>query len=116
MSKTWAYGDCVIEEGAKPHEEEYKTDYYQYFFIVKRGEDRVFKYCVWVEEDAVLKDKAYAEERVRTGHKIPEAVYQQAVAAVLAKIDTSDYSDRLLRLSGDGIEEIDLDSSGAKVE
>lgn len=116
MSKTWTYMDYVIEEAMKPHDDSFKEDHYQYFLIAKKGATRAFKYCIWMEKAVARANAGYSAERRRTGHKIPEAVYQQAVAAVRAKIDTSDFSDRLLRVSGDGIEELDLDSFGGKVE
>ena len=115
MSKTWTHGEFVIEEGMKPHDDKFKDDHYQYFIIAKRGEARIFKYCIWMEKAATLSNPAYSAERTRTGHKIPEAIYQQAIAAVRAKIDAGDFGDRLLRVSGGGIEEVDLDSLDDKV-
>lgn len=116
MSKTWAYADFVVEEGMKPEDGNSRDDDYQYFLIAKRGGARVFKYCIWLEKVAILANPDYSAERELTGHKIPESMYQQAVASVKAKIDADDFHDRLLRVSADGALEVDLENVDTKAE
>ena len=43
MAKVWEYNGYTIDEGLKPRDENYKADYYQYFFIVKKAEQRLMK-------------------------------------------------------------------------
>lgn len=115
MPKIWEYKDYTVDEGMKPHDENYKPDFYQYFFIVKKGDERIFKYCIWTSKEAVEKHPELTAEASSTGHKIPESVYQRALSRVKEKIDTGDFDNRLLEFSEAGEREVPLDELDKKL-
>jgi uncharacterized protein YyaL (SSP411 family) len=76
-SGAWEYQGYTVDEGFKPEPRER----YQYFFRVLKGEDRVFRYCVWTSKEAAgarwpdldlstEAGRAELEERLRAeGHR-----------------------------------------------
>ncbi len=102
----WQYKGYNIDEGFKPEPRER----FQYFLRVLKGDERVFRYCIWTSAAAVaarwpdldLESKAgraELERRLRAeGHK-----------RVQAKIDAGAFENWLLDLRGDGEEELILE-------
>lgn len=110
----WEYRGYEIDEGMKPHDANFKDDHYQYFFIVKKGGERKFKFCIWANKEALQKDPEIAEETRLTGHKIPEFIYRMAQARVKEKIDREDFENCLLEHSEKGLNELPLDELNEK--
>ena len=92
----WDYLGYEIDEGIKPHDENFNDNYYQYFFIVKRDDEKKFKFCIWAKIDALESDPGMVEEAGKTGHKIPESIYRTAHARVMEKIEQEDAILRLM--------------------
>jgi uncharacterized protein YyaL (SSP411 family) len=102
----WEYEGYSIDEGFKPE----PRQRFQYFLRVLRGDERLFRYCIWTSKDAIAArwpdldldtqaGRAGLEERLRAeGHK-----------RVQAKIDAGEFENWLLDLRGDGEEELILE-------
>ncbi len=110
----WDYLGYQIEEGLKPHDENFKDDYYQYFFMVKRDDETKFKFCIWAKIDTLQSDQSLAEEARETGHKIPESIYRRAHARVMEKIEGEDFENCLLEFDENGLNELLLDEISEK--
>lgn len=102
----WEYKGYTVDEGFKPE----PRDRFQFFFRVLRGDERIFRYCVWTSKEAAAArwpeldldtkvGKASLEESLRTeGHK-----------RIQAKIDAGAFENWLLDLRADGEEELILE-------
>lgn len=115
MPKIWEYNGYAIDEGIKPHDENYKPDFYQYFFIVKQGGQRKFKYCIWTSKSELERHPELVAEAKSAGHKIPERIYQKALSRVKEKIDRREFDNRLLEFDAEGEREIALDELDKKL-
>lgn len=116
MPKIWEYNGYTIDEGMKPHDENYKPDFYQYFFIVKVNDQRKFKYCIWADKAILEKHPEMTAEAVSTGHKIPESVYQHALSRIKEKIDGGQFDNRLLEFDEASVSEVALDEMDRKLD
>lgn len=114
MAKIWEYQGFVIDEGLKPHDQIYKEDFHQYFFLVKKGGERKFKYCIWAEK-AFLNSLPEVREFISKGGKIQEYLHNKALARVKEKIDRQDYENSLLKIDSSGEKEIFLDELPEKL-
>jgi len=110
----WDYLGHQIDEGMKPRDENFNDDYYQYFFIVKRDNEKKFKFCIWAKIDMLESDPSMAEETRETGHKIPESIYRTAHARVMEKIEKEDFENCLLEYDENGLNELRLDEMNEK--
>ena len=100
MAKVWEYRGYTIDEGLKPRDENFKADYYQYFFIVKKGDERVMKYCVWAPRGDV---ETSEEVRVKGLERVKE------------RIDAGNFQNLLLEITVDGAKELPLDELPEKL-
>ncbi len=110
----WDYLGYQIDEGMKPHDEAFKDDYYQYFFIVKEDGERRFKFCIWANKDALQNDLVMVKETSETGHKIPESIYKTAHSRVMEKIEKKDFENCLIEFDEKGLRELPLDEMSEK--
>jgi hypothetical protein len=106
----WVYKGYTVDEGFKPEPRER----FQYFFRVLKGEERVFRYCIWTSKQAISlrwpnlnldsqAGRAELEARLRSeGHQ-----------RLQAKIDAGAFENWLLDLRGDGEEELILEERNA---
>jgi hypothetical protein len=106
IGEGWQYKGYSVDEGFKPE----PRQRFQYFFRVLKDDERIFRYCVWTSEEAVVArwpdldldteaGRAGLEERLRTeGH-----------SRVRAKIDAGAFENWLLDLRGDDEEELILE-------
>lgn len=115
MSKVWEYNGFTIDEGMKSRDENFKDNYYRYFFLVKKDGERKFKYCIWADKLTLNANPVWLAESQASGHKIPESIYQQALDRVKEKIDGGDYDNRLLEFN-DEVNEVALDDLDRKME
>ncbi|HEX21160.1 MAG TPA: hypothetical protein ENH19_00725 [Actinobacteria bacterium] len=116
MSKIWNFKGYVIDEGLKPHDANYKSDYYQYFFIVKRDSKHIFKYCIWLKKSIIEADEGMKQEMRTTGHKINQRLYELATARVKEKIVNREFTNKLLIVDDeDGETEVNLDEMKKKI-
>jgi len=109
-SGAWEYKGYTADEGFKPEPRER----FQYFFRVLKGNDRVFRYCVWTSKEAVgarwpeldlgtEAGSAELEERLRVeGHKRIQAKIDAGLAG-------SALDNWLLDLRAEGEKEVILE-------
>jgi uncharacterized protein YyaL (SSP411 family) len=103
----WAYEGYTVDEGFKPE----PGQRFQYFFRVLKGDERIFRYCIWTSKEAIsarwpdldldtAAGQSDLESRLRAeGHK-----------RVRAKIDAGrDFQNWLLDMRADGEEEVILE-------
>lgn len=114
MPKIWEYQGFIVDEGLKPHDLVYKPDFYQYFFIIKEGGERKFKYCIWAEK-ALINDLPEVKEFISKGGNVQEYLRDKALARVKEKIDRNDFSNSLLKIDSSGENEIPLDEQSEKL-
>src|SRR3990172_6126363 len=108
MGKVWDYNGYTIDEGLKPRDENYKADYYQYFFIVKKDDRRLMKFCVWAPR-ADLAGLDQAKAYAAGGGRLDEWLRDQGVARVKQLIDAGAFKNTLLEITAAGTRELPLD-------
>ena len=108
MAKVWEYNGYTIDEGLKPRDENYKDDYYQYFFIVKKEEQRLMKFCVWAPRD-VVDQLDEAKAFIAGGSRPDEFVRTKGLERVKALIDAGEFKNTLMEITAVGVREVPLD-------
>jgi len=102
----WAYEGYTVDEGFKPE----PRDRYQYFFRVLKGEDRVFRYCIWTSKQAISARWPELEMDTEAGYAELEARLQaEGHDRIQAKIAAGVFDNWLLDLRSDGEEEVILE-------
>jgi uncharacterized protein YyaL (SSP411 family) len=102
----WTYEDYTIDEGFKPE----PGERFQYFLRVLKGEERVFRYCIWTSRDAVKERWPDLDLDSEAGHQELERRLQaEGHKRVRAKIDAQAFENWLLDLRGEGEEEVILE-------
>jgi hypothetical protein len=106
----WEYEGYAVEEGFKPE----PRDRFQYFFRVLKGDERVFRYCIWTSKKAVggrWPELDLGTEAGRAG--LEERLRAEGHERVRAKIDEGAFENWLLDLRADGEEEVILEEKNA---
>jgi uncharacterized protein YyaL (SSP411 family) len=102
----WEYKGLAVEEGFKPE----PSDRYQYFFRVLKGDERVFRYCIWTSNEAVAVRWPDLDLTTDSGRdELKERLSLEGRKRVQAKIDDETAENWLLDLRGDGEEEVILE-------
>lgn len=107
MANLWKHNGYEIDEGAKPHDGNFKPDHYQYFFLVKKDGRRLMKFCVWAA-------KPYIDNLAEAGDDPVEYLREQGLGAVKAQIDSGNFTNKLLEMTESGHRLIALDEISGK--
>jgi hypothetical protein len=95
-----------VDEGFKPE----PGERFQYFFRVLRGDERIFRYCVWTSKAAAEARWPGLDLSTDTGRDELEAqLRDEGHRRIQAKIDANAFENWLLDLRGDGEEELILE-------
>jgi uncharacterized protein len=109
-AKTWEYKGYTIDEGFKPE----PSERFQYFFRVLKGDERVFRYCVWTSTEAIATRWPDLDLSVEAGRaELQKRLSAEGQKRIQAKIDTNAFENWLLDLRGDGEEELILEEKDA---
>ena len=105
----WDYKGYTVDEGFKPE----PGDRFQYFFRVLKGDERIFRYCIWTSKDGHRRALARPGPRAaRDGQaELEKRLSAEGHARVKAKIDAGAFENWLLDLRGDGEEEVILEET-----
>ncbi|MEJ2109623.1 MAG: hypothetical protein P8Z37_06865 [Acidobacteriota bacterium] len=99
MEKTWSYKDYQVQEGLKPG-----TQHFQYFYVIRDGDNKRCSYCVWIDDDALSEfDPSRKFEMIADLHSETWKTW------VKENLDREDFRNLVLKHSREGKEEIDLD-------
>jgi uncharacterized protein YyaL (SSP411 family) len=103
---SWEYKGFAVEEGFKPE----PSDRFQYFFRVLKGDERIFRYCIWTSKEAVTVRWPDLDLTTDSGrNELKERLSLEGRQRVQAKIDDEAAENWLLDLRGDGEEEVVLE-------
>ena len=106
----WAYKGYTVNEGFKPEPRER----FQYFFRVLKGEERVFRYCIWTSKQAIALRWPDLNLDTPAGHaELAERLRAEGHRRLQTKIDAGAFENWLLDLRGDGEEEVVLEETHA---
>jgi hypothetical protein len=108
MSKIWEYNGYTIDEGLKPKDENYKEDYYQYFFLVKHHDRRVMKYCVWGPREG-LEELAEIKAHISSGGRVGDYLREAGLKRVKERVESGEFDNLMLEFTPDGPRELALD-------
>jgi hypothetical protein len=97
VMRTWSHGSYQIEEGLKPG-----SSHFQYFYLVLDKGHKKANYCVWIEDEALSRFPSGDFESVAESQR---ALWNKWVKN---KIDKGDFSNKVLRISREGEQEIEL--------
>ncbi len=109
VAKLWQHNGYEIDEGFKPRDGNFKPDYYQYFFLIKKKGVRVMKFCVWGAKEFVDGVPEAADDPV--GY-----LRSRAIETIKSRIDDGSFEDTLLELSALGERLIPLEQVDKKLE
>ncbi len=104
--RNWSYKNFQIREGLKPG-----SNQFQYFFVVSEGGEKKCNYCVWIEDEALIR---FAPSR--EFNEIVSSGREDWSKWVQAKIDGGDFRNRVLKFEETGQKEIDLTEMEKKLE
>lgn len=103
---SWSYEGYMIDEGFKPEPEER----FQYFLRVFKGEERIFRYCIWTSGEAVGERWPDIDLGTEAGRQeLEQRLQALGHKRVADKIDAQDLQNWLLDLRGEGEEEVVLE-------
>ena len=115
MAEVWDYQGYQIDEGLKPRNGNYKADFYQYFFIVKKDGERVMKFCVWAPRDDVPEIEG-ASAFLDAGNSAADFVRNEGLKEVKERIDTGMFENTLLEMTRGGRKLVPLDEADDKLQ
>jgi hypothetical protein len=98
MDASWDYNNYQIKDGLKP-----ESKHFQYFYVVKKGEEKKCNYCVWIVDEAL--------SRLNNSKDFSAIVASQKEGWnkwVKGKIDAGDFRSKVLKYEKDGEKEIEL--------
>jgi uncharacterized protein YyaL (SSP411 family) len=102
----WKYQGYSVDEGFKPE----PRLRFQYFFRVLKGDERIFRYCIWTSKAAAAARWPDLDLDTEAGHAgLEEHLRAEGRKRVQAKIDAGVFENWLLDLRGDGEEELILE-------
>jgi uncharacterized protein YyaL (SSP411 family) len=109
-SGAWEYQGYTADEGFKPEPRER----FQYFFRVLKGDERVFRYCIWTSKEAAGARWPELDLSTEAGRaELEERLRAEGRQRVQAKIDAAAFENWLLDLRADGEEELILEEKNA---
>jgi uncharacterized protein YyaL (SSP411 family) len=107
---SWEYQGYTVDEGFKPE----PGERFQYFFRVLRGDERVFRYCIWTSKDAVAVRWPDLDLNTDAGlAKLQKRLSEEGHKRIQVQIDAGRFENWLLDLRGDGEEEVILEEKDA---
>jgi uncharacterized protein YyaL (SSP411 family) len=106
LADTWQYEGYQVDEGFKPE----PGQRFQYFLRVFKGQERAFRYCIWISQDAIEARWSDVDPATEEGRNLLEERLQ-AVGheRVREKIDEGAFENWLLNLRPEGEEEVVLE-------
>ena len=84
--------------------------HFQYFYSVSEGSEKKCKYCIWIEDDALV-----THDPSRDFDAIASGYAEQWRQWVREKIDGSDFRNLVLKHGVEGRTEIDLEAMDEKL-
>jgi hypothetical protein len=109
-ARTWEYKGYTVDEGYKPE----PGERFQYFLRVLRGDERVFRYCIWTSTEAIATRWPDLDLSVEAGRaELQKRLSAEGQKRIQAKIDAAAFENWLLDLRGDGEEELILEEKDA---
>ncbi len=114
MSEISNYEGYLIDEGAKPHDGNFKPDDFQYFFLVKKDDERVMKLCVWAPREQ-LAELEEVKMFVEAGGAAGDYVRAVGIAEVKKRIDEGNFENILIQIDEKGIRVLPLDKLREKL-
>jgi hypothetical protein len=106
----WKYKGYTMDKGFKPEPRER----FQYFFRVLKGDERVFRYCIWTSKEAVATRWPDLDLDTEAGRaELQKRLDAEGEKRIRAKIDAQVFENWLLDLRGDGEEELVLEEKDA---
>jgi uncharacterized protein len=103
---TWEYKGCVVDEGFKPE----LGEHFQYFLRVFKGDERLFRYCIWTSKEAIPARWPDLDPDTDAGQAaLEEHMRAEGHERVQQKIDEGAFENWLLNLRADGEEEVILE-------
>jgi len=105
MEKEWTYKDFSVKEGFKPG-----SKHFQYFFVVSEKGRKRCNYCVWIEDEALL--RLDGSERFDS---VVSSKREEWTGWVKEKIEQGDFRNLVLKFDEQGQREIDLDKTAEKL-
>lgn len=111
QGQLWEYKGYRVEEGFKPEPRER----FQYFFRVHKGDERVFRYCVWTSKESIAARWPDLNLDTEAGQAdLQRRLSSEGKKRVQDKIDAGNLDNWLLDLRGDGEEEVKLEEKGER--
>jgi hypothetical protein len=102
----WEYKGYSVDEGFKPE----PGDRFQYFFRVLKGDERVFRYCIWTSREAAATRWPGLDLATEAGQAELEAhLRAEGHNRIRGKIDEGAFENWLLDLRVDREEELILE-------
>lgn len=102
----WTYEGYTVDEGFKPE----PGQRFQYFFRVLKGDERVFRYCIWTSQDAISSRWPDLNLDTTAGRSDLEGrLRAEGHERIRAKIDADEFENWLLDIRADGEEEVILE-------
>jgi hypothetical protein len=109
-TRAWTYQGYLVEEGFKPE----PSARFQYYLRVLRGEERVFRYCIWTSKEAAAIRWPDLDLEGEAGHaSLEQLLRREGHKRVQAKIDAQAFENWLLDLRGTDEEELILEERDA---
>ena len=103
---TWEYEGYVVDEGFKPE----PGERFQYFLRVFKGDERIFRYCIWTSKDAAESRWPSVDLDTEAGRtELEEHMRAEGHKRVEQKIDEGAFENWLLDLRADREEELILE-------
>ncbi len=114
MSDISDYKGYVIDEGPKPNDGNFKLDDFQYFFLVKKDDERVMKLCVWAPREQLVEIDD-VKEFIATGSNAVDYVRAIGIAEVKKRIDDGNFENILIQIDQKGKRVLPLDKLREKL-
>ena len=109
MAQVWEHNGYQIDEGLKPRDGNFKSDHYQYFFLVKKDGERVMKFCIW-------SPRKFVDGEIESSQSPADFLRLRALQKIKDRIDEGVFENTLLELSDSGHRMVPLDRIGKKME
>jgi len=107
---TWQYQGYTADEGFKPE----PGDRFQYFLRLFKGDERLFRYCIWTTREAIAARWPDLDLNTEAGRaELEKRLSAEGHRRVQAKIEAGAMHNWLLDLRADGEEEVLLEEKDA---
>jgi len=108
--EAWEYKGYTVDEGFKPE----PGQRFQYFFRVLKGDERIFRYCIWTSKEAVATRWPDLDQDTGAGQaELEKRLAAEGHNRIQAKIESGAFGNWLLDLRGDSEEEVILEDKDA---